>query len=87
MSTQALIKEPKALLLHLVLGYEIKPFDEQTIPFTQRDDGAWVASFTYKAFAAPKFALYWVEEPGAKLADTNGGEYFEIPFCDLAEIY
>jgi thiol-disulfide isomerase/thioredoxin/predicted negative regulator of RcsB-dependent stress response len=83
MAELAVIKEPTSLLLHVVLGHEIMPFDAQTISFAQRDDGVWVAKLSYEAFAAPKYAIYWVEEPGSKLTDTNGGEYFEVPFCDL----
>jgi len=83
MATRALIKEPKTLVLHVVLGHENMPFTPRTIPFTLRDDGVWVASLNYEPFAAPKYAIYWVEEPRTKLADTNGGNYFEVPFCDV----
>jgi thiol-disulfide isomerase/thioredoxin len=83
MATQASIKEPKSLLLHLVLGHQIMPFDEQKIQFTQRDDGVWLASYTYKEFAAAQYAIYWAEDPETKRADTNAGQYFEVPFCDL----
>jgi thiol-disulfide isomerase/thioredoxin len=85
MGTSAAIKAPKSLslVLHLVSGHEIMPFDNQTIPFTRRDDGVWVATVTYKNFQAPRYAIYWVEEPESKQVDTNSGEYFEVPFCDL----
>jgi len=85
MGRPAAIKDPKwlSLVLHLVSGHEITPFDHQTIPFTRRDDGVWVATVTYKDFRAPRYAIYWVEEPQSKQVDTNSGEYFEVPFCDL----
>jgi hypothetical protein len=83
MATRALIKEPKTLVLHVVLGHENMPFTPRTIPFTLRNDGVWVASLNYEPFAAPKYAIYWVAEPRTKLADTNGGNYFEVPFCDV----
>ena len=37
----------------------------------------------YKNFRAPRYAIYWVEEPQSKQVDTNSGEYFEVPLCDL----
>jgi thiol-disulfide isomerase/thioredoxin len=85
MGTSAAIKDPKplSLVLHLVSGHEITPFDNQTIPFTRRDDGVWVATVTYKNLHAPRYAIYWVEEPESKQVDTNSGEYFEVPFCDV----
>lgn len=83
MGTLAWIKNPKSLVLHLVLGHELTPFDHQTIPFTRRGDGVWLASVTYKQFNAPRYAIYWVEDPQTKQMDTNVGEYFEVPFCDL----
>jgi tetratricopeptide (TPR) repeat protein len=30
----------------------------------------------------PKYAVYWFEDHETKQTDTNGGDYFEIPFCD-----
>jgi thiol-disulfide isomerase/thioredoxin len=85
MGTSAAIKDPKALLLvlHLVSGHEMTPFDHQPIPFTRRDEGVWVATLTYKNFNAPRYAIYWVEESQSKQVDTNSGEYFEVPFCDM----
>jgi thiol-disulfide isomerase/thioredoxin len=85
MGRPAAIKDPKALslVLHLVSGHEVTPFDHQTIPFTRREDGVWVATVTYKNFNAPRYAIYWVEDPQSKQQDTNSGEYFEVPFCDL----
>lgn len=40
----ATINHPKALSLHLVFEYGYFDGDRQTIPFTQRDDGNWVAT-------------------------------------------
>jgi thiol-disulfide isomerase/thioredoxin len=79
----AVIKDPKSLVLHLVLGHEQTPFDQHTIPFTLREDGVWLATVTYKPFNAPRYAIYWVEESQSKQVDANAGEYFEVPFCDL----
>jgi thiol-disulfide isomerase/thioredoxin len=79
----AAIKDPKSLVLHLVLGHELTPFDHQTIAFTRREAGVWMATAIYKTFDAPKYAIYWLEEPKSKKVDTNSGEYFKVPFCDL----
>jgi thiol-disulfide isomerase/thioredoxin/predicted negative regulator of RcsB-dependent stress response len=83
MGRLATIKDPKSLVLHVVLGRQIVPFDHQTIPFTRREDGVWVTNVTYKNVRAPRYAIYWVEESQNKQVDTNSGEYFEVPFCDL----
>jgi len=83
MGRPAAIKDPKSLALHLVLGHEFMPFDQQTISFTRREDGVWVTKVTYKNFRAPRYAIYWVEESRSKQVDANAGEYFEVPFCDL----
>jgi hypothetical protein len=83
MGRPAAIKDPKSLVLHLVLGHEFMPFDQQTISFTRREDGVWVTKVTYKNFRAPRYAIYWVEESRSKQVDANAGEYFEVPFCDL----
>jgi hypothetical protein len=55
MGTSAAIKDPKSLslVLHLVSGHEITPLDHQTIPFTRRDDGVWVATVNTKTFVRP----------------------------------
>jgi thiol-disulfide isomerase/thioredoxin len=47
------------------------------------EDGVWSATLNWPANAAPKYAIYWAEEPGTTANDTNGGNYFEVPFCDL----
>lgn len=83
MGRPAAIRHPKSLVLHVVLGHQIAPFEQQTIPFTRREDGVWVANVTYKDFRAPRYAIYWVEDPQSKQQDTNSGEYFEVPFCDV----
>jgi thiol-disulfide isomerase/thioredoxin/predicted negative regulator of RcsB-dependent stress response len=83
MGQLAAIKDPKSLVLHLVLGHQISPFEQQTISFTRREDGVWQANVTYKDFRAPRYAIYWVEDPQSKQQDTNSGEYFEVPFCDV----
>ena len=83
MGRPAVIKDPKSLVLHLVSGHEMTPFDEQTISFTRRKDGVLQATVTYKNINAPRYAIYWIEEPQSKQVDTNAGQYFEVPFCDL----
>ncbi len=83
MGRPAAIRHPKSLVLHVVLGHQIAPFEQQAIPFTRREDGVWVANVTYKDFRAPRYAIYWVENPQSKQQDTNFGEYFEVPFCDV----
>jgi hypothetical protein len=83
MGKPAAIKDPKSLVLHMVLGHQIAPFEQQAILFTRREDGVWVANVTYKDFRAPRYAIYWVEESQTKQVDTNSGDYFEVPFCDV----
>jgi thiol-disulfide isomerase/thioredoxin len=83
MGRPAAIKHPKSLVLHVVLGHQIAPFEKQTIPFTPREDGVWQANVTFKNFRAPRYAIYWVQESQTKQGDTNSGEYFEVPFCDV----
>jgi thiol-disulfide isomerase/thioredoxin len=83
MGQLAAIKDPKSLVLHLVLGHQIAPFEQQTIPFTRSEDRVWQANVTYKSFRAPRYAIYWVEESQTKQTDTNSGKYFEVPFCDV----
>jgi hypothetical protein len=41
MGQHAAIKDPKSLVLHVVLGHQIAPFEQQTISFTRREDGVW----------------------------------------------
>jgi hypothetical protein len=83
MGQHAAIKDPKSLVLHVVLGHQIAPFEQQTISFTRREDGVWQANVAFKDFRAPRYAIYWVEESQTKQADTNSGKYFEVPFCDV----
>jgi thiol-disulfide isomerase/thioredoxin len=83
MGRPAAIKDPKSLVLHMVLGHQIAPFEQQTVSFKRREDGVWQANVTYKDSRAPSYAIYWVEEPQSKQVDTNSGEYFEVPFCDV----
>jgi len=83
MGQLAAIKDPKSLVLHVVLGHRIAPFEQQTISFTRREDGVWQANVTFKNFTAPRYAIYWVEESKSKETDINLGEYFEVPFCDV----
>ena len=73
MGRPAVVKDPKSLVLHLVSGHEMTPFDEQTISFTRRKDGVWQATVTYKNINAPRYAIYWIEEPQSKQVDTNAG--------------
>jgi hypothetical protein len=43
----AAIKDPKSLVLHLVLGHELTPFDHQIIAFTRREAGCgWRLRYT-----------------------------------------
>ena len=54
--------------------------DVRTAAFANREDGAWQAVLTLHS--QNRYAIYWVEEPGTKRNDTNGGAYFEVLFCD-----
>jgi len=83
MARNAAIKEPKSLVLHVALGHESFPVDSKTLRFSLREDGVWAATLNWPIYQAPKYAIYWVEEPSSKTTDTNGGNYFEVPFCDL----
>ncbi|HEY2823371.1 MAG TPA: TlpA disulfide reductase family protein [Candidatus Acidoferrum sp.] len=81
-ATGAVIREPKALVLHIAFDDGGYSDDVRTTEFTRRDDGVWQAQVTLRAMKN-EYAIYWVEEPGTKLADTNGEKYFEVMFCDV----
>jgi thiol-disulfide isomerase/thioredoxin len=75
------IHEPKSLVLHIAFDEAMWGTDFQNLHFARRDDGVWQATVpltTYKN----KYAIYWVEEPDTKQADTNDGKYFEVLFCN-----
>lgn len=82
MGEGATIKKPKSLVLHLVFDSGRGPDDEQTLPFTKRDDGVWVATLAL-GDRFSKYAMYWIEDRESKKVDTNEGRYFEVPFCDV----
>lgn len=82
MSEGATIKEPKALVLHLVFDEGWAADNSRTSSFIKREDGVWVATVPL-GDKFPKYAIYWVEDRGTKQADTNEGKYFDVPFCDV----
>lgn len=82
MGQGAAIKKPKSLALHLVFDNGYGPDNEQTLPFTKRDDGVWVATLALGG-RFPKYAIYWIEDREGQQIDTNDGKYFEVPFCDV----
>jgi thiol-disulfide isomerase/thioredoxin len=80
MAREATIPDPKALNLHIAFDDGSYRDDVQTATFAKRGDGAWEAVLTLHL--QNRYAIYWVEEPGTKRVDTNGGAYFEVLFCD-----
>ncbi len=82
MGRGATIKEPKSPVLHLIFDNGFSPDRDQTLPFTKREDGVWLATVPLKD-RFPKFAVYWIEDRETKQLDNNGGKYFDVPFCDL----
>jgi len=82
MGEGATIKEPKSPVVHMVFNAGFGHDDEQTSPFTRRDDGVWLATVSLKD-RFPQYAVYWIEDRQTKWVDTNDGKYFDIPFCDL----
>lgn len=80
MGRPASIKDPKSLMLHLVFDHGGAPEDSRTTSFVRREDGVWVATVPFNGWI-PNFAVYWVEDRESKAVDTNGGKYFEVPFC------
>jgi thiol-disulfide isomerase/thioredoxin/predicted negative regulator of RcsB-dependent stress response len=80
MARQAAISDPKALVLHIAFDDGSFRDDVRTAAFAKREDGAWEAPLPLHS--QNRYAIYWVEEPGTKRVDTNGGAYFEVLFCD-----
>jgi thiol-disulfide isomerase/thioredoxin len=77
---RASIKDPKSLTLHLVFDHGGAPEDGRTASFVRREDGVWVATVPLNGWNL-NYAVYWVEDRDSKAVDTNGGKYFEVPFC------
>ena len=78
----ATIKQAKAPVAHIVFELGTFDGDERTVPFVRRDDGAWQANISLKD-RIPLFLVYWIGDPETKQSDTNHGNYFEVPFCDV----
>jgi len=81
MAMPAAIPDAKALVLHIAFDDGTYSDDVRTAPFTKRNDGMWQAQVSLHPWKN-RYAIYWVEDPGTKQADTNGGKYFEVLFCD-----
>jgi thiol-disulfide isomerase/thioredoxin len=81
-ATQATIHDPKRLTLHIAFDDGNNSDSIRTIVFERLDDGVWQAKVALRAMLN-SYAIYWVEEPETKRIDTNNGEYFEVPFCDV----
>jgi thiol-disulfide isomerase/thioredoxin len=81
MGQGATIKKPQSPVLHLVFDNGFDQDNEQTVPFTRREHGEWLATVPVKE-RFPRYAIYWVEDRESKQVDTNDGKYFEVPFCD-----
>ncbi len=79
-SRNATIKNPKSLTLHIVFNNGESNDGVRALAFNERDGAAWIATASLTRWRE-KFAVYWVEDPETKQSDTNGGRYFEIPFC------
>lgn len=80
-SASATIKNPKSLILHIVFNNGGSNDSNRSLAFNERDGAAWVATASLTRWKE-KYAVYWVEDPETKQNDTNGGRYFEVPFCD-----
>jgi hypothetical protein len=80
-SANATIKNPKSLILHIVFNNGESRDGARSLAFNERDGAAWIATAALTRWME-KYAVYWVEDPETKQSDTNGGRYFEIPFCD-----
>jgi thiol-disulfide isomerase/thioredoxin len=85
MGKGAAIKEPTSLVLHMVFDNGSGPDEDQTLPFTRRDDGVWSATVALREQFDwfPQYAVYWVEDSQTKRVDMNEGKYFEVLFCDV----
>ena len=79
-SRNATIKNPKSLTLHIVFNNGDANDSVRALAFNERDGAGWIATASLTRWRE-KFAVYWVEDPETKQSDTNGGRYFEIPFC------
>lgn len=82
MGQGATIKAPKSPVLHFVFVRGFGQDKEQILPFTQREDGVWLATVALKDMTST-YAVYWIEDRENKQVDTNEGKYFEVPFCDI----
>jgi thiol-disulfide isomerase/thioredoxin len=80
-SANATIKNPKSLVLHIVFNNGESRDGARSLAFNERDGAAWIATASLTRWME-KYAVYWVEDPETKQSDTNGGRYFEVPFCD-----
>jgi thiol-disulfide isomerase/thioredoxin len=80
-SANATIKNPKSLILHIVFNNGESRDDTRSLAFNERDGATWIATASLTRWME-KYAVYWVEDPETKQSDTNGGRYFEVPFCD-----
>ena len=81
-SAHATIKNPKSLILHIVFDNGDSSDSARSLAFNERDAAAWIAMASLTRWKE-KYAVYWVEDPETKQSDTNGGRYFEIPFCNV----
>ncbi len=81
MGEGATIKNPRSPVVHLVFDGGYGPDDDRTLPLTKREDDVWTATLVL-GDSIPKYAIYWIEDRESKAVDTNGGKYFEVPFCD-----
>src|SRR5579863_2072481 len=79
-SANAAIKNPKSLILHIVFNNGQSRDSVRSQAFNERDGAAWIATASLTRWME-KYAVYWVEDPETKQSDTNGGRYFDVPFC------
>jgi thiol-disulfide isomerase/thioredoxin len=80
-SANATIKNPKSLVLRIVFNNGNSRDGARSLAFNERDGAAWIATASLTRWME-KYAVYWVEDPETKQRDTNGGRYFEVPFCN-----
>ena len=79
---QASIHNPSSLVLHIAFDDGFHRDAVRTIAFSRRDESVWQAEVPLQPML-DEYAIYWVEEPETKQADTNSGKYFEVLFCNV----
>jgi thiol-disulfide isomerase/thioredoxin len=77
---QASIHNPRTLVLHIAFDDGNHKDAVRMIAFSRREENVWQAEVPLQPML-DDYAIYWVEDPETKQADTNSGKYFEVLFC------